>query len=153
MPLGLCLTSVFQVSNMKLQSIIRERHLSVGSVYDDRSSQSASLTTPDEAMDIPYLLARYVKGLPLDVQHIGVDIPTNNFDSPDWEKARDLDLVDHENLRDELLEIEEAHKEQVKKRKAKKAETISREESPASEPNPKGVVTGSEEGTGSPAQT
>jgi len=35
-----------------------------------------------------------------------------------------MDILDHDELRSEISEIEEAHKEQVKTRKAKKAEPV-----------------------------
>lgn len=104
------------------KAIIRQRHGEFGSLTDDKSSQLPSETIPNEAMTIPYLLSRYVQGIPLNVQHHGVDYQTENFDSPDWEKLKNADLTDHEDLQQQLQEIEDVHKEQVKRRQAKKKE-------------------------------
>lgn len=127
---------------MTLQANIRARHVKANNIGEYKSSLYASETVPDEAMTIPYLLSRYVKGLPLPLQREGVNHDTDNFDSVDWEKAKNFDLVDHDNLRDEIAEIEEAHKEQVKKRKAKKAELET-----ASSPNDTSVPEGTHGGT------
>lgn len=87
-------------------------------VYEDQSSHFPSLTVPDEAMTIPYLLAKYVKGTPLGVQEkVPVNVNTDNFDSPDWEKVKQMDLIDHEDFRSQLSEIETAHAEQQARKK------------------------------------
>lgn len=105
---------------MTYKQAIRARHVEAGSITDDRSSLYPTETLPDEGITIPDLMARYVKGQPMPEMRQAIDLQTSNFDQPDWEKARHMDLVDHDELREELEEIEEARKEQAKKRKEKK---------------------------------
>lgn len=91
-------------------------------VFDDASSKQPSMTVPDEAMTVPYLLSRYVKGVPLGVpEKHPVSMDTTNFDSPDWEKVKHMDLLDHDDLRDDLENVDREYKkrEAAKAKKAK----------------------------------
>lgn len=106
------------------KNTIRNRHVERGNIGEIKSHLQPTETVPDEAMSIPYIMARYVKGLPVPITKQAIDHQTSNFDSPDWEKMAHLDLVDHDELREQLEEIETARKEQAEKRKKKSAPPV-----------------------------
>lgn len=103
--------------------------------YDDASSKLPSLTVPNEAMTIPYILSRYVKGMPLPVSKEAINYETDNFDSPDWEKMKNADMFDHEEMREELKEVVRAAEEQADQRKKQKAK-VTEPPVPTPEPTP-----------------
>jgi len=104
----------------------------VQNAFDDRSSTQPSVTLPDEAIGIPELLAKYTKGIAPAVSRQPVDHQTDNFDSPDWMKVKDQDLVEHDILREELAYVEEQDKK-AKKRKADKLKEQSFQKPPSGE--------------------
>lgn len=127
---------------VNVKSSIRFRHLS-SSVYEDASSQEPTLTLPDEAMTIPYILSRYVKGHPLGVEKNSIDYQTDNFDTPDWEKMKYADIHDLEIMKEEYEIIQQSHeyqkKQKILKKKKAEAEKLNppkEAETPPSPPSP-----------------
>jgi len=113
-----------------LKNKIRNLHLELGEVFDEKSSEEPTMTIPDESMTIPYILSRYVKGHPLGVERNAIDYATNNLDSPDWEKVKQMDLVDLNEFKEDLDQIEKAANHQ-KRQKELKEKRLAKEKAEA----------------------
>lgn len=95
-------------------------------LHTEKVVDKVSVTQPGEAMSIRYLLEHHTINWPEDIQRQGVDDPLASWDSDDLEKARHLDLVEKEALRDRLAErqrllsqiIEEDRKSKAAAKKA-----------------------------------
>lgn len=106
---------------MQFQLSKSHLHKELGNSFDNRSSTEETLTIPDEAMTIPYILSRYVQGLPVPVGNTPVNHNTTNFDSPDWEKVKNHDPFETETFR-EGFEAELKAKEKRIRLKQKREE-------------------------------
>lgn len=65
-----------------------------------------SETVPDESMSMREIMARYTRGMRIDatLQREGSFDSGADFDSPDLEKLRDMDLVEKDEFRAQLRE-------------------------------------------------